>query len=53
MHLRGHTVYIRNFLSNSEPVFVSVYGAQESIPWNRFLSSLNFYKFGLGTHIGT
>jgi hypothetical protein len=31
----------------SEPEFVNVSGAQESIPWNRLLGPLNVSKFGL------
>jgi len=31
---------------HTEPEFVNL-GAQESVPWNRFLGSLNVYKFEL------
>jgi hypothetical protein len=31
----------------SEPEFVNVSGAQESIPWNRLLGPLNVLKFVL------
>jgi hypothetical protein len=32
---------------STEPIFVNVQGAQKSIPRNRFLGSLNVYKFVL------
>jgi hypothetical protein len=31
---------------HAEPEFVNL-GAQESVSWNRFLGSINVYKFGL------
>jgi hypothetical protein len=33
---------LRNLFADRPPL-----GAQESVPWNRFLSSFNVYKFGL------
>jgi hypothetical protein len=31
----------------AEPEFVNFSGAQESIPWNRFMGSIKIFKFGI------
>jgi hypothetical protein len=41
------TVCTLENLHTTESEFVNVYGAQESIPWNRFHGSSNVSKFGL------
>jgi hypothetical protein len=47
--LYGSNPAVRYERVKTEPELVNIKGAQESVPRNRFLGSLNVYEFGLNS----